>query len=101
MYQPSQPDIKLTLSARKTAVRNGTEWQINRKESAKRHTKCGKVRFQNLMYCQLYDLPAERETTKKGRSHDPNLLYWPKRSSSTTSISPAQNASLPRGPALR
>jgi hypothetical protein len=31
--------------------------------------------IQNLMYCQLYDLPAERETTKKGRSHDPDLLY--------------------------
>jgi hypothetical protein len=31
--------------------------------------------IQNLMYCQLYDLPAEGETTKKGRSHDPDLLY--------------------------
>ena len=31
--------------------------------------------FQNLMYCQLYDLPAERQATKKGRSHDPDLLY--------------------------
>jgi hypothetical protein len=31
--------------------------------------------IQNLMYCQLYDLPAERETTKKGRSHDSDLLY--------------------------
>jgi hypothetical protein len=40
--------------------------------------------IQNLMYCQLYDLPAEGEATKKGRSHDPNLLYWWNRSSSTT-----------------
>ena len=31
--------------------------------------------IQNLMYCQLYDLPAERQATKKGRSHDPDLLY--------------------------
>jgi len=23
----------------------------------------------------LYDLPAERQATKKGRSHDPDLLY--------------------------
>jgi hypothetical protein len=35
MYRSASLDIKLTLSARKTAVRNGTEWQINRKESAK------------------------------------------------------------------
>ena len=29
--------------------------------------------IQNLMYCQLYDLPAE--DNKKGRSRDPLILY--------------------------
>jgi hypothetical protein len=43
--------------------------------------------IQNLMYCQLYDLPAGRRTNpkakKRGRKHDPELLYRAKAASST------------------
>src|SRR6202041_1308856 len=39
--------------------------------------------IQNLLYCQLYDLPTRRRAKKRGRRHDPELLYRAKASSST------------------
>ena len=39
--------------------------------------------IQNLMYCQLYDLPAERQKRPPAAADDPHLLYWRGEISST------------------
>src|SRR3984957_14200410 len=49
--------------------------------------------IQNLMYCQLYDLPPA--DNKKGRGRDLPLLYW-RRNISSTARRNRYNTSAPR-----
>ena len=55
--------------------------------------------IQNLLYCQLYDLPTRRRAKKRGRRHDPELLYRAKASSSTVHAPPPTRGSTANYPA--
>src|ERR1700722_15145602 len=55
--------------------------------------------IQNLLYCQLYDLPTRRRAKKRGRRHDPELLYRAKASSSTAHPTSPHRGSTANSPA--